>query len=72
MFVFFAASGGDIEPNATLDVGEVLELEFEYVAKGAGNATITGHVHASVKPEDLLPRSAGANGSHGVRVLSGP
>ena len=71
MFVFFAASGGDIEPNATLDVGEVLELEFEYVAKGAGNATINGHVHASVDPEDLFPRSAGANGSHDVRVLSG-
>ena len=72
MFVFFAASGGDIEPNATLDVGEAMELEFEYVAKGAGNATISCHVHASVVPEDLFPRSAGANGSHDVKVLAGP
>ena len=67
--MFFAASGGDIEPNATLDVGEVLELEFEYVAKGAGNATINCHVHTSVNPEDLFPGAPERTAATACRVL---
>jgi hypothetical protein len=70
MFVFFAAAGGDIEPNATLDAGEVLELELEFEAGEVGTATITCHVHATVNADDLFPRSAGTNGSKNVTVRS--
>lgn len=70
MFVFFLASGGDIEPNATLDVGELLELELEFEADNPGTASIKCHIHASVDPDDLFPRSGGTNGSRDVTVKS--
>jgi hypothetical protein len=68
MFVFFVAGDGDIEPNSTLDVGEEMELEFEYHAVAAGGATISAHIHATVNPADVFPRSGGDDGSHGVTV----
>jgi hypothetical protein len=70
MFVFFAAAGGDIEPNATLDVGELLELELEFEGVKPGSATINCHIHASVDPDDLFPRSGGTNGSREVTIKS--
>ena len=70
MFVFFIADSGDIEPNATLDVGEVLELELEFEADDPGSATINCHIHASVDPDDLFPRSGGTNGSKTVTIKS--
>jgi hypothetical protein len=70
MFVFFASQGGDIEPNATLDVGEVIELELEFEAGNVGTAAINCHIHASVDPDDLFPRSGGTNGSRNVTVRS--
>lgn len=70
LFVFFQAPGGDIEPNATLDVGEVLELPLEFEAVGAGRATFSAHVHASVDVDDLFPGSRGADGEKDVEVLA--
>ena len=68
MFVFFSSPGGDIEPNATLDVGEATELEFEYHSEGAGTATILCHPHASVDVDALFPRSRGTDGDANVTV----
>ena len=70
MFVFFVADGGDIEPNATLDVGEVLEIELEFQGEDPGTTTINYHIHASVDPDDLFPRSGGKNGSKPVTIKS--
>jgi len=67
MFVFFVSSDGEFEPNATLDVGEVLELELEFEANDVGTAAINCHIHASVNPDDLFPRSGGTNGSRNGR-----
>ena len=66
MFVFFNGLG---EFDATLDVGEVLELGFRYVAIGPGDATLSCHVHASVDLDDLFPRSAGPNGEKSLTVI---
>lgn len=66
MFVFFQE--GDFVPNTTLDPGEVLELELEYHAVAAGDATITCHVHATVDLGGLFPRQTGVNGSKSVTV----
>jgi hypothetical protein len=64
MFIFFAADDGDIEPNATLDVGEQIDLEFEYKANRAGeDVTINCHVHATVDVDSLFPRSGGNVGT---------
>lgn len=68
MFIFFF--DGDFALNKTLDVGEVLELELEYVAEARGNATITCHVHATVDVGDVFPRSGGSNGEGDLRVLA--
>jgi hypothetical protein len=68
MFVFFAAGEGDIEPNSVLDIGEQREIEFEYHAESAGNATISCHIHARVDVDDLFPRSGGTNGSKPVTI----
>jgi hypothetical protein len=68
MFIFFSSPGGDIEPNATLDVGEEIELEFEYHAERAGDAEIFCHVHATVDVDSLFPRSGGDNGSAAVEI----
>jgi hypothetical protein len=65
MFVFFSAAGGDIEPNATLDVGEQIELEFEYHAEKRGDGEIFCHPHATVDVNSLFPRSGGLNGRSG-------
>ncbi len=70
MFIFFLADDGEIEPNATLDVGEVIELELEYIAIGAGTATFNCHVHATVEVDALFPRSGGSNGTRSVTVRS--
>ncbi len=68
MFVFFSAAGGDIEPNATLDVGEELVLNFEYQAEERVRTTIKAHIHATVVVDDLFPRGTGSNGSADVTV----
>jgi hypothetical protein len=69
MFIFFAASDGDIEPNATLDVGEDLELEFDYVAVEVGTADIHCHVHATVDVDRLFPRQRGRAGTAEVDIV---
>ena len=69
MFVFFQE--GDFAPNKTLDVGEVLELEFEYEAVARGDAEITCHVHGTIDVDDVFPRSGGSNGTGSLRVLAG-
>lgn len=67
MFVFLNGSGS-IEPNPTLDVGEVLELELGYEADARGTTTISCHVHATVEPDDVFPRGPGRSGSGDIRV----
>jgi hypothetical protein len=71
MFVFFIGPGVNEEVDGILDVGELLELEFGYRAKRAGNATITCHIHASIEVDDLFPRSAGSNGTVSLQVIPG-
>jgi hypothetical protein len=68
MFVFFSAADGDIEPNATLDVGEELRLDFEYQAAERVRTTINAHIHATVVVDDLFPRGRGSDGSADVTV----
>jgi hypothetical protein len=69
MFVFFQTEVLD-EFNDTLDVGEELDLEFEYHAEAVGRGTIKCHVHANVDVDRLFPRSSGTNGSSAVRVIA--
>jgi hypothetical protein len=67
MFVFFF-DDPDLDLNSTLDIGEQIEVEFEYHAVAAGNAEIRAHIHGTVRPEDMFPRSGGTNGSRSVTV----
>lgn len=69
MFVFFF-DDPNLDLNSTLDVGEQFELELEYHAVAAGNATIGAHIHGTVNPADVFPRSGGTNGSRSVTVRS--
>ncbi len=69
LYAFFLDTDrDDLEPNDTLSPGEVLEQEFVWKAKGAGEGQFTAHVHAEVDFDDLFPRDNGVDGSHKVVV----
>ncbi|WP_029136774.1 hypothetical protein [Nakamurella lactea] len=72
MFVFLPDPGVAANPlafDSRLDVGESVELEFDYQAIGAGRATFSGHIHAAVDLDDLFPNGRGDAGSKDVTVL---
>lgn len=68
MFVFFQPAGGGFNPDDVLDPGEVLELEFRFRAEGAGTTDITAHIHATITPEDLFPRTQGTTVEKSVTI----
>lgn len=58
MFVFFPQA--PVSPqDDVLDPGESVDFEGRYHAQTAGTTAIKAHVHASIHPEDLFPRSNG-------------
>jgi hypothetical protein len=74
MFVFLPQPGGQtvLLYDSQLDVGESAELEFGFHAQGAGEATFSAHIHASVDIDDLFPDGRGDPGRKKTTVLPAP
>ena len=60
MFVFFPQASLGFELNDILEPGERLELEVSYRGEKRGTSGVTAHLHGTVSPEDLFPRTHGA------------
>jgi hypothetical protein len=68
MFIFFQPAGGGFSPDDVLDPGEVLELEIRFRGEGAGTTDLTAHIHATIAPEDLFPRTQGATTEKSITI----
>ncbi len=71
-YLFFVAGPDDDvdDFDSVLDIGEVLEIEFEYRSERRGDATINCHVHANVDVDRLFPRSSGSTLSKTVTIVA--
>lgn len=69
LFIFFFAPGFVTDAlDSVLEIGEVQELELEFEALARGSATFSGHIHAAVAFEDLVPTGRGTAGTRGTVV----
>jgi hypothetical protein len=68
MFVFFQPAAAGISPDDVLEPGEVQELEIRFRGEGAGTTDLTAHIHATIAPEDLFPRTQGATAEKSITI----
>ena len=68
MYIFFQPAGGGFTPDDLLDPGEAIELEVRFRGEGAGTTDITAHIHATITPDDLFPRSQGTTAEKSVTI----
>lgn len=68
MFIFFQQAGAGFSPDDVLEPGEVQELEVRFRGEGAGTTDLTAHIHATIAPEDLFPRTQGATAEKSITI----
>lgn len=70
MYVFFPEDSTGLEPTDVLEPGEVIEFQVTYRGgERAGTTDLTAHVHASIRLEELFPRTRGRDADAEIEIL---
>jgi hypothetical protein len=68
LFVFFPEDSTGLEPTDVLEPGDVIEFKVTYHGERAGTTNVAAHVHATISPNDLLPRGTSATAERSVTI----